>query len=464
MTPVAFMALFPEFRAPSWAGWRAVLARLTPAVREFYGVIGRGAGKSRVAALLACFYASREYRRAPGESIYVGIFAPSRIQATITYKYVIGLLRSVPELSALIVAETRDSVELRNGVIVEVVTASLAAPRGRAYAFAIVEEAAFLPTDQSANPDVELLRAIRPALARVPGALLAVVSSPYARRGVLYQAWARHHGQPDGTVVLVQAPTLTLNPTFDAAAIATAYLEDDAAARAEYGGEFRTDVETFISREVVDACVIPGRYELPPRRDVEHRAFVDPAGGSGGDAFTLAIAHAELRDDRRIAVVDAIREVRPPFSPEATVAEFAGLLRSYGVADVTGDRYAGEWPREQFRRHGVAYTVAAAPKSDCYRDALPSLNAGAVELLDHPRAVAQLVALERRTARGGRDAIDHPPGGHDDVANVIAGVVADLLVRAPGADVTIHRIARDGRLIPLTDRQADRVAWEAQWR
>ena len=31
----------------------------------------------------------------------------------------------------------------------------------------------------------------------------------------------------------------------------------------------------------------------------------------------------------------------------------------------------------------------------------------------------------RRTARGGRDSIDHAPGGHDDLANAVAGVSAD---------------------------------------
>jgi hypothetical protein len=86
----------------------------------------------------------------------------------------------VPALAELIVNETRDSVGLSNGVLVEVITASIAAPRGRAYALVIIEEAAFLPADASAHPDVEILRAVRPALARVPGSLLAVVSSPYA--------------------------------------------------------------------------------------------------------------------------------------------------------------------------------------------------------------------------------------------------------------------------------------------
>jgi hypothetical protein len=35
--------------------------------------------------------------------------------------------------------------------------------------------------------------------------------------------------------------------------------------------------------------------------------------------------------------------------------------------------------------------------------------------------VSQFVGLERRTSRGGRDSIDHAPGGHDDVANAVAG-------------------------------------------
>jgi len=54
---------------------------------------------------------------------------------------------------------------------------------------------------------------------------------------------------------------------------------------------------------------------------------------------------------------------------------------------------------------------------------LPALNSGRVELLDVPRLVGQLCGLERRTARGGRDTIDHPPGGRDDVANAVAGAV-----------------------------------------
>lgn len=165
---------------------------------------------------------------------------------------------------------------------------------------------------------------------------------------------------------------------------------------------------------------------------MRHEGYVDPAGGSGTDSMTLGIAHGELRDGHKVGVLDAVREARPPFSPETVVAEFAALLRAYGIARVVGDRYAGEWPREQFRKHGVAYEPSKRTKSEIYVDVLPLLNSARVELLDHPRLRAQLGGLERRTARGGRDTVDHPPGGHDDLANAACGALLLTVVDGGG--------------------------------
>jgi hypothetical protein len=209
-----------------------------------------------------------------------------------------------------------------------------------------------------------------------------------------------------------------MNPSMDAAVIQAAYEADEAAASAEFGAQFRRDIESFVSREAVEACVIPVRRELRPAAGIRYVAFVDPSGGSA-DAMTLAIAHQE----RGWAVLDLVRERRPPFSPAAVVREFAETLAAYGVSTVTGDRYGGEWCREPFREHGIWYHVAERAKSDLYRDLLPLLNSATVELLDHPRLVAQLCALERRTARGGRDTIDHTPGVQDDLANAVAGAL-----------------------------------------
>src|SRR5439155_9849479 len=131
-------------------------------------------------------------------------------------------------------------------------------------------------------------------------------------------------------------------------------------------------------------------------------AFTDPSGGSS-DAFTLAVAHGEDRDSTRVAVLDYLTERRPPFSPDAVVAEYAAALKSYGVTKVQADKYAGQWVVEAFTKHGITCEQSAEPKSVIYGNVLPLLNSQRVELLDYPRLQAQLLGLERRTARGGRD-------------------------------------------------------------
>ena len=430
VTPVSMMNVLPHFTGQSWDSWRQVLARITPDVREFWATVGRGSGKSSViGGPIACSFAAREYHRAPGENIFIGIFAPDRKQAQITFRYVRGNLHSVPELAALIVNETATSIELATGVIVEVVTASTAAPRGRAYALAVIEESSMLPCDDSANPDVELLRAIRPALARVPGSLLCVVGSPYARRGIVYDAARKYRSTGGGPgVVYVQGSTEQFNPTFDAQAIATAFAEDPTGAAAEYGGEFRSDAESYVQREVIEAAVRNGPLELPRLPGVSYQAFVDPAGGGGpnADSFTAAVGH---REGDRI-IVDAVWERRPPFSPESAVKEIADNLRRYGIYQAQADRYAGQFPTEHFAKSHITIRAAEKPKSDLYVELLPMLNSGKVEIPDNPRLIAQLLNLERRTARGGRDTIDHPRGMHDDLANVIAGVCVMLAGKA----------------------------------
>jgi hypothetical protein len=241
---------------------------------------------------------------------------------------------------------------------------------------------------------------------------------------VLYSAYRRYWGK-DGPILFWKAPSRVMNPLLPQSVIDEAYEDDPAAAAAEFGGEFRSDIESFVSREVVEAAIARGVYERAPISGISYLGFCDPSGGSA-DSMTLAIAHRE----GRVGMLDALRERRPPFSPEDVVSEFAELLKRYRIARVQGDRYAGEWPREAFRKYGVTYEASARPKSDLYRDLLPRLNSREVELLDEPRLVPQLVGLERRTARGGRDSIDHAPGSHDDIANATAGVLVNVLGQA----------------------------------
>jgi hypothetical protein len=224
-----------------------------------------------------------------------------------------------------------------------------------------------------------------------------------------------------------------MNPSVPQTHIDEHMADDPARASAEYMAQFRTDIESFISREAVGACIAHGVRERAPEPGVTYEAFTDPSGGSA-DSMTLAIAHRQ----GDLTIIDVLRERKPPFSPEDAVAEFATLLRSYRISKITGDGYGGEWPRERFRNYGIVYETATKTKSDLYRDLLPAINSGQVELPDDARLVAQIVGLERRTARGGRDSIDHAPSGHDDLANAVAGVVSQFNKPMVGAGVFEH--------------------------
>jgi hypothetical protein len=398
--------------------------------REAWLVVGRRGGKSLVLATIAVFLATlRDWSPylTGGERGTIMVIAADRRQARVIYRYIGAMLR-VALLAPLIERDAEDIVELSNGISIEILTASFRSVRGYSIVAALCDELAFWRIDEgSTNPDVETIGALRPAMSTIPGAMLLCASSPYARRGALWTAFKRNFGRATTTLVW-RAATRTMNPTVPQAVIDEAMELDPSRAAAEYGAEFRTDVESFVSREAVDAVTVPGRLELPPVSGVSYFAFVDPSGGSA-DSMTMAIGH--LAD--RIAVVDCVREIRPPFSPESVVSDFAVLLRTYRIGKVFGDRYAGEWPRERFRTHGVEYLVSVKAKSEIYRDLLPVLNAGRVELPDLPRLAGQLCGLERRTARGGKDSIDHAPGGRDDIANAVAGVVERLVYRPKAA-------------------------------
>jgi hypothetical protein len=377
----------------------------------------------------------------------------------------------VPMLRQLIEAERQEGIDLSTRISIEVHTASFRAVRGYTIIAALCDEMAFWPSEDSASPDYEVITALKPAMATVPHAMLLCASSPHARRGVLWDAYHKYFGHP-GPALVWRAATRVMNPTVPQRLIDEALADDPSRFGAEYLAEFRSDIENYLSREAVEACVNWRALEHAPVLGRRYVGFVDPSGGSN-DSMTLGIAHKD--DDG--GVLDCVRERQPPFGPEAVVADFAELLKQYRVKRIQGDRYAGEWCREAFRRHGISYDPADSPKSDLYRDLLPLVNSGRVKLLNNKRLIAQLVGLERRTSRAGRDSIDHAPGAHDDLANACAGALLAALAKKP--EVRMGTIAfgstgkvtwRDAeperpriRIIRVTEQEALRQKSEGTW-
>jgi terminase large subunit-like protein len=442
-------------RGDTWKAWRAFLCALfaldfedveafetfkrhtgltvRPMVpfTEANAICGRRGGKSLILALIVVYCAVfKDYSTlsVPGETLVAMLLASDKKQAAILLRYVSAFFDRVPMLTQMVESRTAEAISLTNGVTVLVATSDYRAVRGFSVVVCAADELAFWPTGDSASPDKEVLDAIRPAMSTIPGSILLGASSPYARKGVLYENFKQHYGKDDSPVLVWKASTAEMNPSINPLTIAAAHVRDSASARAEYGAEFRSDIESFIPVEVVDSCVVPGRFELPRLSGKQYFAFTDPSGGSS-DSFTLAIAHAE--DDGTV-VLDLVREAVPPFSPDAVITEDAAAVKQYGQSEVEGDRYAGEFPRERFAKCGVHYKVAERTRSELYLELLPGLMSGRVRLLDNKRLIAQLSGLERRTARAGKESIDHGPGAHDDVANAAAGAIVAAMGAAGG--------------------------------
>lgn len=439
--------------AESWLSWQTVLACLfhlslaeeelplfekcTGRSKEFAQritqallLVGRRAGKSRVlafvATVLACFRDYSPYL-APGERAIVMVLAADRDQAQVIFQYVRALLTETPLLKGLIEKETADEIQLTNRVTIGIYTSSYRAVRGRTLAAALCDEICFWRDDTSRDPASAVLQALRPALATIPGSLLLCASSVYARSGVAYELFSKHWGQNASNTLIWKADTLTMNPSFNREIIEAARIEDPASASSEYDSEFRQDIAGFLTDEDIDAAIDRGIRSRPHVFGFTYFAFCDPSGGRS-DAATLAVAHFE----KGRVVVDRIEVVESPHDPHEAIARFAEVLREYGLARVTGDNYSGEWVPSAFAKHGVAYALSDLSKSEILLETLPLFTTGMLSLPDHPKLEAELRQLERRPKAQGRDAVGHPKGGHDDVANAALGA-AWLVSRQPSA-------------------------------
>ena len=203
----------PWFRnADNWTGWRAFLKALfglplsaaelalftqctglaappEGGLTEAWLVVGRRGGKSLILALVAVYLAIfRDWSAylQPGETGFIKILAVDRKQALVIMRYARALIVEVKLLRSLLANDDRWTLELTTGLAIEVQTASFRSTRGFTLIGALCDEIAFWRSDEtSANPDAEILAALRPAMSTIPGAMLLCASSPYARRGDL---------------------------------------------------------------------------------------------------------------------------------------------------------------------------------------------------------------------------------------------------------------------------------------
>ena len=233
----------PSFPGPSWdrhraiakaadgdaltenetALFREVAGRDPPShrVRELVMVAGRGSGKDSIASFWATFLAitfdPRASKLRPGERAYALCIAVDKAQAKICYDYIRGHFEHIPALASIVSGIGSSSIELTNGVTIEVSVANFRSVRGRSILVAVLDEAAFLRDEAYANPDIEIYNALSPGLTRVPGSMMFIISSVHKRSGLLYQKCSSHFGKDSGDVgVKPSTPTPTVSRALSA--------------------------------------------------------------------------------------------------------------------------------------------------------------------------------------------------------------------------------------------------------
>ena len=395
--------------------------RLPPAklVRELWIIAGRRSGKSRIAALIAVFIALFcKHRISPGERPMVLVIAGSVDQARTVFGYVKGFLEAALVLQREVAAVKRYEIELHNGITIAVHSNSFRTVRGRTLVACVLDEVAFWRDETTATPDVETYRAALPSLATTNGMLVGI-STPYRKLGLLHQKHRDYYGQDSDDVLVVQGSTETFNATLSDAVIEAQRAADPQAALSEWDAQFRDDIATFLDDASIDAAIDHGRpAELPPRENVTYFAFTDMSGG-GHDASTLCICH---RDRERI-VADVVRGRRGPHDPAAVAAEYATLMKSYRCTTIWGDNYAKEWVAGAYRAVGLEYRQSPLVRSDLYLEGQVLFTRGLISVPPDATLLRELRLLERRTARSGKDSVNHPVGGHDDFANALFGAM-----------------------------------------
>jgi hypothetical protein len=478
-TIVDAMDSLPWFRTGGdWTPWRAFLCALyglpmtpreleiyrqctgrfnppTERAKEVWVICGRRAKKSAVAALIAVwralFYAYPEL--APGERGKVPIIAATKREAKQIRTYALNIIMR-SKLRGFLASEEPavETIPLTNGIDIEIVACNLMAGRSYSSVVGLLDEVAFFRSEESANPDEEIVAGVKAGMSKIPGSFIGGFSSPYAKRGVLYKKFQEHFGKDSGVLVW-KASSVFMDPENRQleAHVADAWRTDPVAAACEYGAEFRSDVLAFIPEEKIDKAMSYPRSTLwiPPQPDTRYFAFCDPSGGAADD-MTLGIAHVDLVARR--VILDVLDVVSPPFVASAVAKRFSDVMKQYGLRFVTGDHYGREFVVDAFRQQQVGYLPSELSKSDIYLEFLPLLMGEQAELPKDAKLRSQLVALDRKVSSAGREIIDHPPEGKDDMANAAAGACTlaakiGLKLQLPAAPVKA--------LTPLEQRNRD---------
>ena len=292
-----------------------------------------------------------------------------------------------------------------------------------------------------------------------PRRKLLIVSTPYAKAGILFDHFTKFYGRDDSRDVLVwKAPSAYMNPSISVERLEEERRTMDPSHFArEFLAEFIDAASAWLPAELIEQAVDVGIVERPCKPGVSYTMAID-ASGAGNCAFAVTIGHLETQEDVTVVVQDVARTfMKPPsgkLNLKAVMREILSLAAAYNHIEFAfSDRYAGQWPVQSFEETalelGMKFTlkdpvIMRGPdlirltKSDAFLETAPLFRTGRIRLVDMPAQVRELRNLEARATEGGRVKVGKPMvrGELDDMATAMATMAAMLATkRKPGGFV-----------------------------
>jgi hypothetical protein len=383
-------------------------------------ILARRSGKSdKLASNIALYEAcAREHKLSVGETGVVMIVSSElKRQSRIVFDYCLGKLERSKVLRRMIKRVTKEEIVLNNGISIQTFPAHEARIRGKSLICFVGDEACWWK-QEGKSIDRAVLDAARPGLS-FPYSKLIKISTPGMMRGEVWNDYQRYWGKPDAEVLVLQGDIYTFRPDYSERKLEAARLRDPVAFEQEWLARFRTDLSGMYDPAVIDRAVNPDRpLELPFRAIKGLRAaFADVAGGGGRSSYAIAIGRLE---DEKI-IVEVVRSRAPKFNPEAVTEDYASLLKSYGLYEVFGDKFSGDFILNLYAKFGITYQRAEKSKSELYLEAEGAFNSGLVEIPNREQLITQLKSLVRKARFGGKDSVDADIP--EDEPNVVCGLI-----------------------------------------
>jgi len=419
---------------------------------EAWLIGGRRIGKTDVFAASIVAYEAvcgghEEFVR-KGQPAMIALISQDLRMARYSLHFVKAAIESSPIGYKLIKNITADTIELHNGIHVCCVPPTLKAIRGYAVPVAVLDEVGvWYQESDSANPDYEIYRALKPAQLQFPFKKIVGISSPWNKAGLLYRFYSAGtegaklpSGRQEykGILVLHSTTAGMANPVVRREDLEQDFHRDESNFSRESLAEFQDSISGFIPTILVERATDYGLAARPPHEGLTYVAAIDP--GFRRDAFALTIVH----NQEGIVFHDYSQRwfgtQSHPLSPAVILEELIPILKAYGLQMVYSDQYHLESLQQLFLERGVtmigeAYT--GQNKSAKYGNLQQLFFQGRIRLLDNADLCREVRQLERKLAPSGIVHVEAPVGQHDDLASTLCLAVSNVmhLATAPATEL-----------------------------